>query len=166
MRSRPTIIIRPALEDDLAALESAHRASILEIAPAYYPPEVIAWWGQKRGVDGYRRAMREDGETYFIAEEADRPGHVLGFSSHRELDGLHRLQGFYVRGSAARCGVGSKLLTAVEDFARARGARELHVEGTLSGEDFYRARGFAELSRGHHQSGPVSIAVINMVKPL
>ncbi len=166
MPTSPTIHIRTAAESDLPALAAAHRASILEIAPEFYAPEIIAYWGRERPLEPYREAMRDKGETYFIAEGAEQPGHVLGFSSHRFRDDRHNLEGFYVRGTAARRGIGTRLLTAVEDFARARGATELHVEGALSAEAFYRARGFAERARLTHAMGPVTLDGFHMVKAL
>lgn len=42
------IIIRPALDADMQAIADAHRASILEIGPLYYPEDVVQDWGRPR----------------------------------------------------------------------------------------------------------------------
>lgn len=159
-----SFIIRRATPEDLPALAEAHRASILEIGPDFYSPEVMAVWGRERNVDGYREAMNVHGETYFIAEPEDHTGYVLGFSSHRLKEDRHCLEAFYVRGTAARRGIGSQLLAVVEDFARASGAKTLHVEASLSGEAFYLAKGFTEQSRHARPMGDVTAEAIMMKK--
>jgi hypothetical protein len=45
------ILIRRAAAADLPPLAEAHRASILEIGPVFYPPEVIAYWGRERDIE-------------------------------------------------------------------------------------------------------------------
>src|SRR5690349_14438930 len=69
--------IRRATDPDLPALAEVHRASILEIAPAFYPPEVVAYWGREREIEGYRRGMADHGDAIFVAEAAHQPGTFL-----------------------------------------------------------------------------------------
>jgi ribosomal protein S18 acetylase RimI-like enzyme len=158
--------IRRATDPDLPALAEVHRASILEIAPAFYPPEVIAYWGRERDPEEYGRGMAEHGDAIFVAEAPHRSGMFLGFSHYRFHEGRHYLKGLFVRGAAARRGIGTRLLRAAEDFARAAGATELYVEGSLSGEAFYKARGFTELSRHKHAMGRSEVDAIVMRKKL
>jgi putative acetyltransferase len=160
--------VRRAEDHDFPAIADAHQASILELGGAYYDPQAMQFWGRKRDPDGYRDARDQHGEIFFVAEQAERPGYLLGFSSYRYEENRHRLQGFYVRGTASRQGVGTRLLATVEDHAKAAGADELHVEASLPGEKFYLARGFRELSR---HAKPVkgtdsSMTALTMVKLL
>lgn len=155
--------VRAATTDDLLGIADAHQASILEIGAAFYYADDIQLWGRKWNPAEYPEAMDNHGEVFFIADTAAQPGHGLGFSSYRHEDGLHRLQALYVRGSA------KNLLKSVERHAKAAGARELHVEASLSGEAFYRANGFTELNRHNKPIGgteSVMMAAIMMVKPL
>ena len=158
--------IRRAAEPDLPAVAEVHRASIREIAPAFYPPRVVAHWGRERDIEEYRRGMVDHGDAIFVAEAAHRPSRFLGFSHYRFHEGRHYLKGLFVRGTVARRGLGTRLLRVVEDFARAAGATELYVEGSLSGEAFYKARGFTELSRHKHAMGQSEIEAIVMQKQL
>lgn len=169
MENHADITIRKATKSDLARIAEVHRASIQEIGSSFYTADIIAVWGRDRGTEGYEAALEKNGETYFIAEESmDKP--LLGFSSHIYKNGEHHLAALYVRSSAARKGIGRRLLAAVEDIARANRAQYLHTEGSLSGEAFYRASGFAEQSRGKHPMSNgttnISVDIIYMIKPL
>ena len=99
-------IVRPAILDDLEGIRTAHMDSIRRIASAYYPPEAIAVWADDRSVVRYREAI-ESGEVYFVAEMC---GSILGFSSYKYEGGRHVLKMLYVRGNAARQGIGTALV--------------------------------------------------------
>ena len=105
-----------------------------------------AWSSEIKG-DMYLLAMQQ-GELFFIAV-ADN-GEVLGFSSHRIDDGIHGVS-VYVRGKAARHGIGSALLREAESSAIAANAPNIQIDASLAAVDFYIANGFNEISRGDHQ---------------
>ena len=90
--------------------------------------------------------------SWFIAEPtgSDLPHHLLGFSGYSLEDGKHQV-GVYVRGSAARMGVGSALLAAAEAVAKNRGAAEIHLDSALGALAFYCANGYAEIGDGEHK---------------
>jgi putative acetyltransferase len=91
------------------------------------------------------------GEVFFIAiDQRDGQPQVLGFSSHRVDDGEHRTA-VYVRGTAARAGVGSALFRMAEAAAIAAGATSIHVDASLTAVEFYKANGFEETGRGEHR---------------
>ena len=69
---------------------------------------------------------------------------------------------FFVDPDRQRRGIGSALLKALEDRARAQGLRELPVRSSIAGEPFYAAHGFRALRdvwEGDERT-------IQMVKPL
>src|SRR5437667_7044354 len=82
------------------------------------------------------------GEAFFLALRRD-PGTpveaALGFSSYRLEAGKHRTA-IYVRGGAARMGVGTALFHAAETEARNRGVDEIHVDASLVALAFYAPR--------------------------
>jgi GNAT superfamily N-acetyltransferase len=93
----------------------------------------------------------ESGELFFLAVRSDGAcERVLGFSSYRVEKGKHRTA-IYVRGEAARMGVGTALFEVAETAAREHGANEIHVDASLAAVGFYNARGFEELAAGHHR---------------
>lgn len=163
------IIIRTALDADMQAIADAHRASILEIGPLYYPEDVVQDWGRPRDAARYRESRDVHGEVFFVAETVPpHPGYVHGFAGYRFENEKHALQALYVRGTSARRGIARGLLHAVEEHAKKAGATELHTEASLSGEVFYIASGFRELSRHSRvfSAGGVSAEAIMMMKLL
>jgi putative acetyltransferase len=142
--------IRRAGPEDVQAIAQAHLDSIRSIGPQYYAAAVVADWGARVKGDLYLGAMA-DGHVFFVATGMvdGRPG-VLGFSSHRLDEGEHRTA-VYVRGSAARQGIGSALFRAAEAEAIAAGAASIHVDASLAAVAFYRSNGFEEVGRGEHR---------------
>ena len=143
-----TFAIRPATPDDVDAIAAAHRDSIASIGPRYYDAGIVEDWGTRIRGEMYARAMAS-GERFFIAigsVGAERT--MLGFSSHR-VDGDEHGTAVYVRGSAARRGVGTALFRTAEAAAIASGATTLTIDASLA-VDFYKANGFEETGRGEH----------------
>jgi GNAT superfamily N-acetyltransferase len=150
MDQRAAFEIRRAEASDADAIAAAHLDSIRSIGPRYYEPAIVQDWGGRVEGGLYLRAMRR-GEVFFVAidtREASRA--VLGFSSHRQ-DGPDHGIAVYVRGSAARRGVGSALLRAAEAEASTRGAASLEIDASLAAVDFYSQHGFVETGRGSHR---------------
>lgn len=136
---------RPSDVDDIAL---AHRDSIRSIGPAYYPESVVDDWGAGLAGDVYLKAM-DGGEVFFIATASvDGRTLVLGFASDYRIEGSTHGTSVYVRGLAARRGIGSALLRLAEAHAIASGATNIQVEASLAGVEFYKANGFVEVRRG------------------
>jgi GNAT superfamily N-acetyltransferase len=106
------------------------------------------------------------GEVFFVAvAPLDGEPAVLGFSSHvpdRGNDGAS----VYVRGSAARQGIGSALWRLAEAHARAQGATAITIEASLPGLAFYRAHGFVDVEPCEVQLQGMSIPCMVMRKDL
>lgn len=147
MMASAEVQTRRANPKDAEAIALAHLDSIRSIGPAFYPPDVVEAWGSGLTPDIYVKAMG-GGEAFFIATgDVDGQPAVLGFSTHRvddEQDGAS----VYVRGGAARRGIGSALLRLAEEHARAYGAKSIQIQASLAGVEFYKANGFQETDRG------------------
>jgi GNAT superfamily N-acetyltransferase len=158
--------IRRATEYDAAAIALAHRDSITTLGPAFYADDAVEAWGEGLTPELYRNAMR-GGETFFVATGVldDRPV-VLGFATHR-VDDAQSGTSVYVRGRAARQGIGTALLKRAEEHARSQGATSICIQASLAGVSFYKANGFEELERDDAvlTSGR-TIACVNMRKDL
>ena len=143
-----TRLAQPADADDIA---EAHRDSIRSIGPKFYPPNVVDEWVEGLEGDIYLKAM-EGGEVFFIATaEIEGKLTVLGFATDYRIDGSQHGTSVYVRGFAARHGIGSTLFGLAEAHAIARGASCIRVEASLAGVKFYTANGFDEVARGQTQ---------------
>ena len=117
--------------------------------------------------DLYRGAI-DAGEVFFIAiAMVNGREQVLGFSSDYSREGPLHGTSVYVRGTAARQGIGRALLRRAEAHAVARGATAIQIEASLAGVEFYKANGYDEVGRGQTRltSGHV-IACVLMRKQL
>ena len=139
---------RRADPSDAAAIALAHRDSIRSLGPAFYPPQVVADWQDGLDAEVYLRAMA-NGEVFFVATgELDGGDVVLGFASDYVIEGSTHGTSVYVRGDAARRGIGAALLALAEAHARDTGASTVLIEASLAGVEFYRSQGYAEVDRG------------------
>lgn len=136
--------IRHARADDVPEIAEAHRDSIRSLGSRYYDEPVVHEWAANVAPDRYVNAMAR-GEVFFVAVGPD--GQVLGFSSHRIDDGVHGTA-VYVRGNAARQGIGTALFRAAEASAVAAGATSIEISSSLAAVQFWAANGFEETGRG------------------
>jgi putative acetyltransferase len=141
--------IRRARLADVDEIAAAHVDSIRSIGARYYEADIVSDWVARLEGGLYLDAMAR-GEVFFIAvgQPGDDPD-VLGFSSHRIDENEHRTA-VYVRGKAARLGIGSALYRAAEAAAVAADARSIHIDASLAAVEFYKANGFEEVGRGEH----------------
>ena len=157
---------RRAHAGDAEAIALAHLDSIRSIGPAFYSPDVVDAWGSGLVPDIYVKAMA-GGEAFFVAiGQVDGKPAMLGFSSHR-VDDVQDGVSVYVRGGAARRGIGTALLRLAEAHALESGAKSIHIQASLAGVDFYKANGFEEVGTGDAllMSGR-SMPCVFMRKPL
>jgi ribosomal protein S18 acetylase RimI-like enzyme len=137
--------IRRASVDDVNEIADAHLDSIRSIGRQYYTADIVNDWCAEIKGEMYSNAMKQ-GEVFFIAVANNE---VLGFSSHRIDDGIHGVS-VYVRGKAARQGIGTALLRAAEESAVAAKASNIQIDASLAAFEFYEANRFKEISRGDH----------------
>ena len=160
--------LRPATTADADAIALTHRDSILTLGATAYDPEVVADWGAPRSRERYREAMAR-GTRFFIAVPSHSPQSddiVLGFSSYAQEGEMHRTA-VYVRGAAARQGIGRGLFALAEAAARDAGAPAITIEAALGAIPFWTALGFDSLGMRDHllRSGRIMPCLL-MRKPL
>jgi putative acetyltransferase len=153
------ICIRRARDEDALKIRNVHVASIRTLCARDYTPEQIAAWIANIRLAGYRQAMRE-GEVMFVAERGPR---IAGFSGIL----ADEVRAVYVHPRFIRRGVGSLLLRAAEDEARARRVEALRLNASLTAVPFYRSQGYEERRAGWHPlpSG-VLLPCVRMTKRL
>lgn len=122
--------------------------------------------------------------TYFLIEAPHaRLAAAGGWSTRRASHGGHvhtddgsridpaadpaRIRAFFVDPDFARRGLGSQLLAACEDAARAAGFRTAMMGATLTGIPLYAVHGYEEFGREEAPlPGGASLTVVLMRKPL
>jgi putative acetyltransferase len=150
--------------DEARLFLEIHHESVRGLAAGDYPPDVIeAWAPLPISDERLQRFLRnQDSEIRLIAEREGEPVGIGALvAAHSEL------RACYVRPGAARRGVGSAIVTAIEQMARANGLRELQLESSLTAEPFYAALGYRAERRGTLRIAPgVTMAAITMRKAL
>ena len=166
MKRAGTFTIRQAELADVDGIAAAHLDSIRSIGARFYDSDVVNAWSARVAGDLYANAMAR-GEVFFVATgKAGGNPPVLGFSSHKVHNGEHRTA-VYVRGQAARRGVGSALFRRAEAAAIEGGATSIRVDASLAAVEFYEANGFETINPGTLRIGPgCSMACVLMKKTL
>jgi putative acetyltransferase len=122
--------------------------------------------------DGQRAAWAAvaDDETAFAARLAAAltlvatiEGEPVGFAS---LLGTEQIDLLYVLPSAARLGVGTLLIDALERLAAARGGSKLSVDASDTAEPFFAGRGYLPTSRNTRIVGDEWLGNTTMLKQL
>ncbi|HTX74588.1 MAG TPA: GNAT family N-acetyltransferase [Terracidiphilus sp.] len=164
MESVSRFRLRLAAEDDIPALRELIEASVRGLqAGDYTPAQMEGALGTVLGVD--TQLIRD--RTYFVAETAagsPRMAGCGGWSRRKTLFGADRgpgrepelldpasdaakVRAIFVHPDFARQGLGSLILKAVEDAARAAGFRRYEMGSTLTGVPLYSLRGYVEVER-------------------
>jgi GNAT superfamily N-acetyltransferase len=182
MDSPPPFTLRLATEDDLPALHALIEASVRALqAGDYTQAQMEGALGTVLGVDTQLIHDR----TYYVAETrgpSPRMAGCGGWSRRRTLFGADRgpnrepelldpgvdaakVRAIFVHPHFARQGLGSLLLSTVEEAARQAGFRRLEMGSTLTGVPLYRLRGYVEVERiAVPLPNGESLPVVKMVK--
>ena len=159
-----SITVREMLNDDAAAFLQVHHAAVRGIAAGDYPPEVVEDWAPMPITDQSiaRFLANPDGELRLVAETE---GRIVGIGAL--VLARSELRACYVAPQAARSGVGSALVHALERIARDNGLAHLQMDSSVTAEPFYLAHGYTVRGRGEHAlSSGRRMACVRMEKVL
>jgi GNAT superfamily N-acetyltransferase len=172
---------RLALLDDVPALQDLIGRSARGLSEPYYTREQTE--AAIRDVFGVDSQLIRDA-TYYLADREGIPVACGGWSRRRSLyggdqtrkgpepvlDPTHepaRLRALFVDPSAARLGLGRKLVEICAAAARESGFRALELASTLPGVPLYRATGFIEVEHFDLElSGGVRLPLVRMRRGL
>jgi len=173
--------LRVATNEDVGAIRELIGASVRGLQAEDYSP------AQREGalatVFTVDSQLIADG-TYFVAMDDDgRLAGCGGWSYRKTLYGgdhqvekiaperldpavdAAKVRAIFVHPDFARMGVGSLILKAAEDAARAAGFRRFEMGSTLTGVALYTLKGYREMGRFNVPvGGGETIAVVRMMK--
>jgi len=153
--------LRLATLNDVEAIDALMKHSIRDHFPRFYDECQTA--SSVRYISAVDHMLVEDG-TYFVIEGEDGLMACGGWSRRDKLytgsgatDGDARLldpateparvRAMFVRGDQARRGLGTRILVACEDAARAEGFKMLALMATMPGLPLYERYGFRIIER-------------------
>ncbi len=162
MTAPPEPTLRLAHRADMAGIDALMKASIAALFPSFYDERQTA--SSVVHIGHVDPMLVEDG-TYFVLENGSGIVACGGWSRRDKLftgtsdqEGKARLlepateparvRAMFVRGDWTRRGLGTRILDAAEQAARAEGFRTLSLMATLPGFALYARHGFREVSRG------------------
>lgn len=134
-QSKPTIALRPFLPADALRLIEIFAASIAELAAEDYSEAQLSAWIASINEDDLAQGLA--GQLALVATIGGEP---VGFAT---LAGTTNIDMLYVHPAAARCGVASALVDALEKLAAARGAVTLAVDASDTALPFFTRRGYS-----------------------
>ena len=136
----PKAALRPFLAEDVPVLAAIFAAAIEELAGEdYSEAQQQAWAGAADDEEQFGKRLAS--ELTLIATLKNSP---VGFASLRGADHIDML---YVHPGAARQGVASMLVEALEKLAAGRGAKNLTVDASDNAEGFFAKRGYVAKQR-------------------
>ncbi len=154
------MLIRRYMPADAAGLADLYARSVRFFGPRGYSAAQVEAWAAT--ADTARTAARcADGRTVLVA--VDDHGRLLGFGD-MEADG--HLDFLYCAPDAAGRGVGSALLAALEDVARAQGSTRIFVEASELARPLFERRGYTLVRRNDLDLGGVAIHNFSMARDI
>lgn len=132
--------VRPYIDADLPALLTLFRDTVQTVNLGDYTQAQVDTWAVS-ALDTERWAANLRARHTRVCVDDD--GQLLGFAD-LEPDG--HLDHLYVHKDHQHRGIGTLLLTAVEDIARHENILVLHTEASLTARPFFEAHGFTLLA--------------------
>jgi putative acetyltransferase len=151
--------LRPLTPADGALMGRIFFCAVHEGArSAYGPDQRRAWAGET--IDLARWTARAETLTGFVAELG---GETVGFMT---IDASGYIDLAFVLPSAARQGVGTRLLQGAEDWARRHAAPRLTTAASLIARPFFEKNGWHVISAEDVVYGGVNLRRFQMAKDL
>jgi len=157
------LTVRQLRNDEVRTYLEIHRASVRGLAADHYPENVIEEWAAPITEQLMERVRaNSDHEIRLIAELDEVPVGIGAIVLQKS-----ELRACYVVPSAARKGVGTALVRAIERIALEHRIKRLHLVASVNSEPFYLALGFNVIERGDHTlSSDQPMASVGMAKDL
>jgi GNAT superfamily N-acetyltransferase len=129
----PSFVVRPAVPEDAADAVTVLRASITELCVADHQNDIASLerWLRNKTVENFRAWVADSSNFVVVAEEL---GLLCGVGLLARSGDLNLC---YLRPGWQRRGIGSAILTALEERARAWGLPEVRLFSALGSRDFY-----------------------------
>ncbi|NQU48784.1 MAG: GNAT family N-acetyltransferase [Planctomycetes bacterium] len=151
--------IRNYQSQDAPALTDIFYDSIHNIATQYYSSAEVHAWAPSPKDYGYWQ-QRFDAKPPMIGKI---DGVIVGFIT---LEDNGHIDWTYTHPDYQRRGIAGRLYQHLEDVARGKGIRRLHVEASYLAKPFFAQRGFSELCKNDTQRHGQTLTNWSMEKHL
>jgi putative acetyltransferase len=153
--------IRPFKPSDAPALAQVFYAAIHEIARLHYSAEQVKAWAPQVPPSDRFLARGMDVRTLLVAtDESDDP------LAYGDLEADGHIDHLFCRPDHAGSGLTASLYLELENVARRKGIKRLHVEASEPARRFFAKRGFAIVARNDFELDGVAMHNFLMEKQL
>jgi putative acetyltransferase len=161
------VSVREAVAADARAIRDVHLASIEGLGGQSYTDEQVAAWAHDRDPSEYPIESRD---THFIVAETEAG--VVGFGWMRpdagdyfQTDVEGEITAIYIRPSAARNGIGSRIYTELEERAVEEDIDSLGLWASRNAVHFYEAQKYRRVTEHVHEyNDGVTLTLVEMKK--
>ncbi|CAF1173222.1 unnamed protein product [Adineta steineri] len=163
------INLRPATLSDVKNILGIHYAAVHGSTTSnFYSQNILQSWSpstrDERRLKQLHQAIRDNTEIIIVAEST-ATGMIMGFGS--VVPSQQELRAVYVDPTFARQGVGTKIITSLEELAVHHVAHKLHLDASLNAESFYCHHGYSIVERAIHRlNSGIDMDCIKMSKEL
>jgi GNAT superfamily N-acetyltransferase len=127
--------VRPAIEADCTMIHSIHAAATRGLPASAAGSAGVEEFLKSRNPTAYADDMQR--ESFIVAERA---GEVVGWGAfHADKTEITNV---FVSPAQQRTGIGTAVITALEDLARAAGFDQVQLQATGTAIDFYLLKGY------------------------
>jgi putative acetyltransferase len=158
------LTVRDLRRDEARTFLEVHHAAVRGHAAKDYSSEIIDDWAPLPITAQHveRCHLNLDQEIRLVAQ---RGTDILGVGAL--VVATSELRACYVSAHAARQGVGTALVRAIEQLARANGLDHLQLDASITAEAFYRSLGYSVVQRTEHiRASGLRMPCIKMRKPM
>jgi GNAT superfamily N-acetyltransferase len=154
------IVYRRATPADKDAIWRVRTVSIKGLCGSHYRQEQVETWANVPPPDDFADVI---GKRDFLVAECQREIVGFGFVNRERAE----FEAIFIAPEFARRGIGTAILTALEEIARHAGLQRLTLSSSLNAVSFYRAAGYRaiEETTWHHPAG-FSLECVAMTKEL
>ncbi|MBE9167031.1 GNAT family N-acetyltransferase [Pleurocapsales cyanobacterium LEGE 06147] len=118
-------MIRRAKQEDKESIWQVHTEAIRELCKSHYTQQQIQAWTSFLNPKNYREVIET--KEFFVAED-DKS--IVGFGQLDSETG--EVEAVYVSPKIVRRGLGKSILQTLEDVARKKGLKSLHLSSSLN----------------------------------
>ena len=162
MEKRVTVIVREMRPADARHFLIVHHEAVRGIAAKDYPLDIVEEWAPMPiSTEAVERIIASMNAEVRIVAEMD--GEIVGIGVL--IPENSELRACYVLPKSARKGVGSALVSRLEQIALQHGLKILSLVSSITAEPFYASLGYKALERSEHvMSTGQPMPCVNMTK--
>lgn len=152
--------LRKLSEEDIPVLQTLFRETVLHVNARDYTREEVEDWASCGESAEHMKDLLARNDYVAVLNEQ---GEIIGFSSMNAEGYLHSL---FVHKDYQRDGVGSLLVSAVEQRAREYGVSEITAEVSLTARPFFEKRGYEVMKIQKRRANRLKLTNFVMCKRL